>query len=383
MGQLLHQGLVVAHFTVVHGQAAQDVPVGGHLQHDVLDLGDVVGAVGGNEPGAAPVEALGAGADGPVLSGVGALHIGLNAHVQAPGGEEEAEDLGVGAHVLVPLVDPLAGDVVVDALLGVLHGALHPVHHVLIHHHGIAVHPRGGHVVGVHAVSVGPAGVHIVAACLHLLGGLVELIPVGHSGGDGLGIIGTQNGLGDRAAVDQHTGGGLVAQTADLAVGGGHGLQGVLVLVRHVRRSDAQLGDGQSHIHIGINVLQGIVGLHQEHIDLLIGGGGCLLGQSLVQLLLVNAVLVGVDDPMDLGAVLQVGDGLVVGELLHLGVVGVELLLELLVPHIDVEDLAAVVGFAGCSGGVTLISGTLAASGTAAAAAAEKSKDHQRRKCKT
>ena len=43
---------------------------------------------------------------------------------------------------------------------------------------------------------------------------------------------------------------------------------------------------------------------------------------------------------MDLRAVLQEGDGLVVGQMVDLRIVGVELPLELIVPHVDVEDLA-------------------------------------------
>ena len=264
-----------------------------------------------------------------------------------------------------------------DLLLNVRHGALHPVHHALVHDHGVAVHPGGGHVVGVDPVGISPAGIHEVAGFLNLLSSLIELVPVGHSGGHGFRIVGAQHRLGDGAAVDQHTGGGLIAQGADLAIGGGHGLQRVLVLVGNIRLCDAQLGDGQCHVYVGVDVLQRVVSLHQKHVNLLVGGGAGLLGQGLVQLLLVYAVLVGIDDPVDLGAVLQIGDGLVAGELLHLRVVVVELLLELLVPYVDVENLSATAGFIGSAAGLTRF-----AVAARAAAAGKEAERHQRRKCK-
>ena len=84
---------------------------------------------------------------------------------------------------------------------------------------------------------------------------------------------------------------------------------------------------------------------------------------------------------MDLGAVLQIGDGLVAGELLHLRVVVVELLLELLVPYVDVENLAAIAGFAGFSAGFSAGLTRFVAAVRAAAAGKEADR-HQRRKCK-
>ena len=257
-----------------------------------------------------------------------------------------------------------------DAALNVLHGAVHPVHHVGVHHHGLVVlHPGGGDVVGIHPGGVRPAGVHVIAGGLHLLRRLVKLIPVGHGGAYGLRVVGAQDGLGDGAAVDQHAGGGLVAQSPDLTVGAGHGLQGVAVLVGDVRVGNPQLGDGERHIDLRIDIFQGVVRFHQEHVDPVVGGHPALLEQRLVQLLLVDAVLGGVDDPVDLGAVLQIGDGFVVREPLHLGVILVELALELLVPHIDVQDLAAVAG----------LHAVEQAAAAAPSAAAEQHKDHHGR----
>ena len=112
-------------------------------------------------------------------------------------------DNGVRAHVLVPLVVPLARHVVADAALNVLHGAVHPVHHVGVHHHGLVVlHPGGGDVVGIHPGGVRPAGVHVIAGGLHLLRRLVKLIPVGHGGAYGLRVVGAQDGLGGVQASD-------------------------------------------------------------------------------------------------------------------------------------------------------------------------------------
>ena len=227
----------------------------------------------------------------------------------------------------------------VDFLRGVLHGALHPVHHVGVHHHGLVVfHPGGGDVVGVDPVGVRPAGVHIVAGGFHLLRGLIELVPVGHGGGHGLRIVGAQDRLGDGAAVDQHAGGGLIAQAPDLAVRGPHGVQGVAVLVGDVRVRDAQLGDGHGDVGLRVDIFQRVVGLHQVHVHPLVSGDPVLLQQRLVQLLLVDPVLGGVDVPVDLRAVFQVGDGFVVGKVVDLRVVGVEFPLELVVPDVDVED---------------------------------------------
>ena len=91
--------------------------------------------------------------------------------------------------------------------------------------------------------------------------------------------------------------------------------------------------------------------------------------------MLIDAVLVGVDDPVDLGAVFQIGNGFVVGELFHLGVVVVELSLELLVPYIDIENLAAVSGFC------LRAAGRIPAA--SAAAAAQKAQNRQGRKRNT
>ena len=232
-----------------------------------------------------------------------------------------------------------------DAAGDVLHGALHPVHHVGVHHHGLVVlHPGGGDVVGIHPGGVSPAGVHVIAGGLHLLRRLVKLIPVGHGGAYGLRVVGAQDGLGDGAAVDQHSGGGLVAQSPDLTVGAGHGLQGVAVLVGDVRVGDPQLRDGERHIDLRVDIFQGVVRLHQEHVNPVVGGHPALLEQRLIQLLLIDAVLGGVDNPVNLGAVLQIGDGFVVRKPLYPGVILVELALKLLVPHVDVQDLAAVAG---------------------------------------
>lgn len=54
-----------------------------------------------------------------------------------------------------------------------------------------------------------------------------------------------------------------------------------------------------AHGGVGVDVLADVVGLGQEHVDLLVVSGIGLVEQGLVQLLLVDAAVAGVDDPVD------------------------------------------------------------------------------------
>ena len=111
------------------------------------------------------------------------------------------------------------------------------------------------------------------------------------------GIIGAQHFLGDAAAVCEQTGGRLPGGAALAAVHADN-ILGVLVLT-------GQIGIGQADVCldiqcvIGIHILQCVVSLDQEDIYLVIIGGGVLIQQGLIQLILVVVVLVGVDGPLD------------------------------------------------------------------------------------
>ena len=136
------------------------------------------------------------------------------------------------------------------------------------------------------------------------------------------------------------TDGGRLPGGAALAAVHADNILGVLVLT-------SQIGIGQADVCfdiqrvIGIHILQCVVSLDQEDIYLVIIGGGVLIQQGLIQLVLVVVVLVGVDGPLDDGAVVQGGGGLIGRDLLDLGVIIVETALELIVPAPDVQDLAA------------------------------------------
>ncbi len=114
---------------------------------------------------------------------------------------------------------------------------------------------------------------------------------------------------------------------------------GVLVLT-------GQIGIGQADVCldiqnvIGIHILQCVVSLDQEDIDLVIIGGGVLTQQGLIQLVLVVVVLVGVDGPLDNGAIFQGGGGFIGSDLRDLGVIVVEAALEFVVPAPDIQHLA-------------------------------------------
>ena len=114
---------------------------------------------------------------------------------------------------------------------------------------------------------------------------------------------------------------------------------GVLVLT-------SQIGIGQADICfdiqrvIGIHILQCVVSLDQEDIHLVIIGGGVLIQQGLIQLILVVVVLVGVDGPLDNGAIFQGGGGFILSDGGDLGVIVIEAALELVVPAPDIQHLA-------------------------------------------
>ena len=156
---------------------------------------------------------------------------------------------------------------------------------------------------GVPQVAV--TGDDAVALALEGFGGLVELVPAIGSrtdgGGDGIGVVGAEDLLGDGAAVDERAAGGLIAQAHHLAVlGPGADVHGVLGDVGgldirgHV---DAQVLIGGGIVSgVALGVLQDKRGLGAVHIR----GVGAASGQSLVQGGLVSAVGGGDDGGFDL-----------------------------------------------------------------------------------
>ena len=123
------------------------------------------------------------------------------------------------------------------------------------------------------------------------------------------GVVGAQNILGDAAAVCEQAGRCLPCGAALAAVHRDDVL-GVLVLAGQIVVGQADVGLHIQNV-VGIYILQRVVGLDQENIDLVIVGGAVLTQQCFVQLVLIVVVLVGVDGPLDGGAVLQGGGRLV------------------------------------------------------------------------
>ena len=126
-----------------------------------------------------------------------------------------------------------------------------------------------------------------------------------------------------RAAIDQRGGAALEGDALHDAVLIGRGLNGVLVRVGEI--VDAESGDVLGEV--GVGILLDVVGFGQEQVDLLIVGRGGLVEQGRVQLVLIGVVVARGDDPVD-------------GHAFGNGVVLLKEALELLVPGVDVEDLA-------------------------------------------
>ena len=151
----------------------------------------------------------------------------------------------------------------------------------------------------------------------------LELLPAVELGLDLGGIIGAENVLGDGAAIDQRGGAALEGDALHDAVLIGRSLNGVLVRVGEI--VDAESGDVLGEV--GVGILLDVVGFGQEQVDLLIVGRGGLVEQGRVQLVLIGVVVARGDDPVD-------------GHAFGNGVVLLKEALELLVPGVDVEDLA-------------------------------------------
>ena len=179
------------------------------------------------------------------------------------------------------------------------------------------------------------------------------------------GVVGAQNILGNAAAVCEQAGRCLPCGAALAAVHRDDVL-GILVLTGQIGIGQADVGLDIQNV-VRIHILQRVVGLDQENIDLVIVGGAVLTQQCFVQLVLIVVVLVGVDGPLDGGAVLQGGGGLVRCDLGNFRIVVVEAALELVVPAPDVQHLAGGRGAgSGCAGCGSGRSGAGGSGGTAA-----------------
>ena len=239
----------------------------------------------------------------------------------------------------------------VVALVGVQLGLVNPLHQVRVNDHGFAVvsNPRSGHVVGEGAVRIVIAGEHVVALRSRLLSDSVELVPVSQRFLHCIGIVGAQHVLGDGTAIREQAGGRLPGDSLQLVISGGGDFLRVLVLT-----SQILVGQADVRLHVqrvgGIDVLQRVVSFDQEDVDLVVSRGGFLRAQGFVQLVLVVVALVGVDRPLDDGAIVQGGGGLILSNFLHFGIVGVEAALEFIVPAPDVQHLA-LGGFRRCQRG--------------------------------
>ena len=316
---------------------------GAGLDGEVLDdvLGQrLVGAGGrGGQPGAAPVVRLRAVDGSPVaigaLAGLGAAGVADHRPLDAPGGEEVAHD-GVVADAGVPRLAPRighSGEVLVAQGLGKVEV---PLDLVVDHEVHLVINPRGGahradnlpHVaVGrdqlgraggllVHLACGRQEGIPILDLLLHLLRGLhAEVL------------------LSEAAAIEEQAGGRLPGGALDLAVAVGGDGHGVGILLGQLIRRDADLLEREGVV--GIDILERVVRLDEEHVDVLTGA------ERRVQLLLIDAVVVRVDDELDLVAVGQ-GHGAILRDGAADGrdVVILEHALELIVPGVDDELFA-------------------------------------------
>ena len=236
------------------------------------------------------------------------------------------------------------------------------------------VSPGATQDVQTEGVGVGREGE--VALGLQLFRGGFEGVPVfdffAHRGR----IIGTKDVLRNIPPVDQKARAALPGGAAldpVLVRSGGLG-EGVLVGQVGVG-VDAQVGQGHGHVGLGVGVFVDVVGLGQEDVHLVVGGAGCLVQQSFIQLLLVDAVLVGVDDPVDLGAVFQGGDGAVGRSAGHFRINGFQTGAELVVPAVDIDHFAfrrSLCAAARCSSGIPAASGQNAGSAHGAGALQER-----------
>ena len=333
----------------VEGDLLVDGLVAGQLQHDVLDGLGVIRAGRGAHPGAAPVIGLRAFANRVIaedavadfflaaLSDRNGQRVAQQGEVDAPSGVEEAEDLAFRTLIGRPSVIPELGLVVV-ALVGEFLGLLDPLHQVRVNLDGRAVHPRSGNVVGEGAVAVVVAGEHLVALFGGLRGDLVELIPIAQVGLHLGGTVRAEHILGDGAAVGEQTRSRLPSHALEHAVGRRDILR-VFILAVQIAVGQADVGADIQRVR-RIHILERVVGLDEEHVDLVVIGGGFLREERFVQLVLVVVVGVRVDRPLDDRAVVQGRGGLIFRNFLDFRIVGVEAGLEFVVPAPDVQHAA-------------------------------------------
>ena len=340
----------------IQGDLLVDRLVAGQLGHDVLDGLGVIRAGRGADPGAAPVIRLRAFANRVIavdavadfflaaFSDRRGEGVAQQGEVDAPSGVEEAEDLAFRTLIGRPGVIPEPGLVVV-ALVGEFLGLLDPLHQVRVNLDGRAVHPRSGNVVGEGAVAVVVAGEHLVALFGGLRGDLVELIPIAQAGLHLGGIVRAEHILGDGAAIGEQTRSRLPSNALEHAVGRRDILR-VLILAVQIAVGQADVGADIQRVR-RIHIFERVVGLDEEHVDLVVIGGGFLREERFVQLILVVVVGVRVDRPLDDGAVVQGCGGLVFRNFLDFRIVGIEAGLEFVVPAPDVQHAALSEGDAG------------------------------------
>ena len=210
-----------------------------------------------------------------------AIPVGTQHEVNAPGGEQEGEDTGLGAHGLVPVVIPLTLDGLVQ-IAGIQPGlgGLDPVHDLLIHNDGVRAgsNPGLGNAVAVGTEGVGVGSEGVVALGLQSGSGGLHGSPVLTQSADFGGVIGAESIQSDVTTVNQQTGAALPggASLHAVLVGSGGLSEGVLVGQIHVG-VNAQRGQRDGDISLSIGVLVDVVRLGQEKVDLAVGIGAALI----------------------------------------------------------------------------------------------------------
>ncbi len=214
-------------------------------------------------------------------------------------------------------------------------GVVYPVHDIVVNGN-LAVHNPGlGHIVGISAVCIHGRGHDLVTLVGNGLGSSIKGCPIFHVLLNGGGIIAAKHFLGGLAVVEQNAGAALPGKSLQNAVGIRHHILGVLILVGNIRVGDAQILN--RHGITGINILQCVIRLDQEHVDLVVGRRAVLLQQRFVQVVLIGIAFIGSLMP-DYG---HIADGTV--GLVSLGITGIKVyhpLSELVVPAVNVQHLA-------------------------------------------
>ena len=271
-----------------------------------------------------------------------AIPVGIQSKVDAPCRQQESKHLGGGAHGLIPVIIPLTFNRLIEiSRIQPFLGIIDPVHDLRIYLNRslTSSHPRSGDAVAIQSEGIRIGGKRKVTLRLQFFCSSLQSIPVLNLFAYCYGIISTENILGNIAAIHQQAWAALPGRTALYAILVRSSGLGKLILVSQIScRINAQILQRHSYICIRIGVFEHIIGFRKENIHLIIVCSRCLIQQCLVQLLLIHTILIGIDDPVDLRSILELGNSTIRRSTFYFRVDGLQTGTEFIVPAIDIDD---------------------------------------------